>query len=168
MRKTLMAMIAAAAVLVIGGSLGAMAQMEDTGDDTAQAEEMIRPYRGLLFEGVLDEMVADGVIEAEQVPAITDWLENRRSEREQRREDMRAAHDAAWADDVLTAEEAASLPSAERLLSEDGPFAEAWEDGQLTREKFDAVKSEFGGRHGFGKNRGPGMAFRGGEAVADA
>ena len=168
MRKTLMAMIAAAAVLVIGGSLGAMAQTEDSGDDTAPAEELVRPFRGPLFEAILDEMVADGVIEAEQVPAITDWLENRRSEMDQRRAEMRAAHEAAWSDDVLTAEEAANLPSAERLLSEDGPFADAWEDGELTREEFDAVKAELGGRRGFG-HRGPGMAFRaGGEAPAGA
>lgn len=168
MRKTLMAMIAAIAVLVIGGSLGALAQTENTGDDAAQTKELVRPVRGHLFEGALDEMVADGVIDADQAIAITAWLENRRSELEDEREERRAAHEAAWADDVLTAEEAANLPSADRLLSEDGPFADAWEDGQLTREEFEAAKAEFGGRRGLG-HRGPGLGFHaGGEAPPGA
>jgi hypothetical protein len=170
MRKTLMAMIAAAGVLVIGGSLGALAQTDDTsyGDDSTQAEEMLRPVRSHLLGGVLDEMVADGVIEAEQATAITEWLENRRSELQEQREARRSAHEAAWADGVLTSEEAANLPSADWLLSEDGPFAEAWDDGQLTRDEFESVRSELGDRRGFGP-RGPGMGFRaGGGALANA
>ena len=170
MRKTFVAMIAAAAVLIIGGSLGALAQAEDTTPegDTTQSEERLRPLIGHRLSRVLDEMVADGVIDAEQAAAITDWLENRRAEWESERDERRAAHEAAWADGVLTAEEAAGLPSADWLLAEDGPFGEAWEDGQLTREEAETVRAEVGERRGHG-HRGPGMALRGGwEPLPDA
>ena len=168
MRKTLTAMIAAAAVLVIGGSLGAMAQ---TGDapveaDPTPAEQTFRPLGGLLA-GALDEMVADGVIDSEQAKAITEWLQERRSERMELRTERRVAHDAAWADGVLTLDEAAELPSADRLLAEDGPFAEAWEDGQLTRDEVEVVRSQLGDGGGFG-HRGRGMAFRAGGAFGDS
>ena len=164
MRKTLMAMIAAAAVLVIGGSLGAIAQTGEATmeDDSTQKVEMFRPLRGHLLDGVLDEMVADGVIDSAQATAITEWLEERRSQLMEQRAEWRAAHEAAWADDVLTREEAADLPSADRLLAEDGPFSEAWEDGQLTRDEVAAVRSELGPRRGFG-HRGPGPGLGDGE-----
>ena len=168
MRKTLIAMIAAAAVLVIGGSLGAVAQTGDaTVEDDSIQEQTFGPLRGLLLDGVLDEMVADGVIDSEQATAITEWLQERRSERIEQRTERRAAHDAAWADGVLTLDEAAELPSADRLLAEDGPFAEAWEDGQLTRDEVDAVRSELGDGRGFG-HRGRGMAFRAGWALGNS
>jgi hypothetical protein len=153
MRKTIMAMLAAAAVLVIGGAIGAAAQTGDEPEgDTTVTETDIRPVRGHLLEGVLDEMVADGVITDDQAAEIADWLENKRTELAAQRDELRAAFEAAWADDVLTADEVAEFPFADRLTAEDGPFAEAWADGQLTRDEFDAVKAELGGRH-FGHHR---------------
>jgi len=153
MRKTIMAMLAAAAVLVIGGAIGAAAQTDDEPvSDTTVTETESRHVRGQLLEGVLDEMVADGVITDDQAIEIAEWLENKRTELAAQREEMRAALEAAWADDVLTTDEVADLPFADRLTAEDGPFAEAWEDGQLTREEFDAIKAEIG-RRGFGHDR---------------
>lgn len=159
MRKTLTAMIAAAAVLIIGGALGAVAQTEsetDTGDTTVAETEATRPVRGHLIENLLDEMVTDGVIDAIQADDIATWLEERRAELAAEREAKRAAFEAAWEDGVLTEDEVGDFPHADRLLAEDGPFAEAWADGELTREEFDAVRGGFPGRRG--PHRGAGLS----------
>lgn len=149
MRKTIVAILAAAAVLVIGGAIGAVAQT----DETTTTTDAVGHHRG--FGGLLDEMVADGVITDEQSTAIAEWLEARRTEMQAAREEARAAWETAWEDDVLTRDEAQALPFADRILAEDGPFAEAWADDQLTRDEFEAVKAEFPGRRRFGHHHAP-------------
>ena len=155
MRKTIMAVVAAAAVLVVGGAIGAVAQEDDTTTDDTAAEVELRPghrhYHG--FGGVLlDEMVADGVIDQSTADDITAWLEERRAEARAEREERRAAFEEAWADDVLTLDEAEALggPFAD---TEDGPLADAWADGQLTRDEVEEARAELGGRRGH--HRGP-------------
>jgi hypothetical protein len=156
MRKTIMAMTAAAALLVIGGALGAVAQTDDaTNEDSTAGEATDRPFRGHLVENLLDEMVADGVIDSDQATAIESWLETRRGELRAQREEMRATHEAAWEDGILTTDEAATLPFGDRLLAEDSPFADAWADGQLTQDEFDAVKAEIGPRRHHRGGLGP-------------
>lgn len=155
MRKTIMAVLAAAAVLVIGGAIGAIAQEDGTTTDDTAVVEAAGPHRGghhgLGDGALLDEMVADGVIDQSTADDISAWLGERRAEAEAAREEKRAAFEEAWADDVLTLEEAEALggPIAD---TEDGPLAEAWADGQLTRDEVEAARAEFGGRRG---HRGP-------------
>lgn len=146
MRKTIVAMLAAAAVLVAGGAIGAAAQT----DDTTESTPIERPLAGHFGGALLDEMVADGVITQDQADAIADWLESKREEMQAEREARRAAYEEAWSDGVLTEEEAARFPFGERLLA----ATEAWADGELTQEEFDALRGDFphrrGLRHRFG------------------
>lgn len=127
MRKTIIAMLAAAAVLVAGGALSALAQTDDATEAAAD-----RPIAAHFGGELLDEMVEDGVITQDQADAIAEWLDARREERRAEREARRAALEEAWADGVLTEEEAAQFPFGERLLA----ATEAWADGQLTEEEF--------------------------------
>lgn len=144
MRKTIIAMLAAAAVLVVGGAVGAIAQTDETTPegDTAVIEAAPQGHRGERLSGLLDEMVEDGVITAEQAGSITEWLENKRTEVQAEREALRAAFDEAWSDGVLTEEEAAQFPFFERL----GAVEDLWADGQVTQEEWDAFRDEFGRR----------------------
>ena len=153
MRKTIMAVVAAAAVLVIGGAIGAVAQEDQTTEDTTVVES-VRPGRGHhrgLGGVLLDEMVTDGVIDQSTADDISAWLEVRHAEAQANREERREAFEEAWADDVLTLEEAEALGG--RIGdTDDGPLAEAWADGELTRDEVEVARAEFGGRRG---HRGP-------------
>lgn len=149
MRKTIVAMLAAAAVLVVGGALGAIAQTDEGETDTVTSEVAPLGHKGERLAGLLDEMVSDGVITAEQAEAITEWLENKREEARAEREALREAFEAAWDDGVLTEDEAAQFPFFERLEAIEG----LWADGQVTQEEWDAFREEFprqGPRHRFG------------------
>lgn len=151
MRKTIVAMLAAAAVLVVGGAVGAIAQTDEatTETDTAVAEAAPLGHKGERLAGLLDEMVDDGVITAEQAESITEWLQNKRAEIQAEREALRAAFDEAWSDGVLTEEEAAQFPFYERLQA----VEDLWADGEVTQEEWDAFRDEFprrGPRHRFG------------------
>jgi hypothetical protein len=167
MRKTLIAMLAAAAVLVMGGALGATAQTGADASDENESAVIERPLRVPMLERVLDEMVEDGVIDADHATAIAEWLANRRAELHAARDEWRDAWTAAWEDGVLTADEAADLPFADRLLADDGPFAEAWEDGQLTREEFDSARPRLPARRGLGHHRLGGL-FNGSPTDGDS
>ncbi|HSJ26584.1 MAG TPA: hypothetical protein VLB67_00120 [Acidimicrobiia bacterium] len=140
MRKTIVAMVAAIAVLVVGGGIGALAQAADGAESTTLPVE--RPVRGHLPGALLDEMVADGVITDEQASAIGEWLEARRAEMATRRAEHRTAWDEAWADGVLTGDEGARFPMLQRLMAD----SEAWSDGRLTQEEFEALRADFGPR----------------------
>lgn len=153
MRKTIVAMLAAAAVLVVGGALGAIAQTDEgEGEtDTAITAAVAQlGHKGERLAGLLEEMVEDGVITSEQADSITEWLENKHAEVRAEREAMREAFEEAWSDGILTAEEAAQFPFGERLAAIDG----LWADGQVTQEEWDAFRAEFprrGVRHRLGQ-----------------
>jgi hypothetical protein len=136
MRKTIVAVLAAAAVLVVG-ALGALAQSDGSAVDESAAAE--RPGRSHLAGVLLDEMVTDGVITGDQAHAIGEWLETRWADRAEHRAEHRAAWQEVWADGVLTEVEATRFPILARLLAD----SEAWSDGQLTRAEFDALKAQF-------------------------
>lgn len=140
MRKSIVAMLAAAGVLVIGGALGAIAQTDEAETDVAVTNAAPLGHKGERLAGLLDEMVADGVITSEQAESITDWLENKRAEIRAEREALREAFEAAWSDGVLTEEEAAQFPFGERLAA----IEELWADGQVTQEEWDEFREEFG------------------------
>ncbi len=155
--------VLAAGVLIVGGAAVAFAQT----DDTDPAGPPFGDHRANVLQEVLDELVTANTITQSQADAIVGALEVRRAEFEAAREEMRAQHEEmraaieeAWSDDVLTADEAAGLPFADELTDPEGPFGEAWSDGRLTREEFDAVRAELGPRPGprghHGRGFGPG------------
>ncbi len=151
MRKTVAALTAGA--LIAGGAMVATAQTDnsDTVDPNAPIVEMKRGERIGSFFG---DMVAEGVISQDQADTMLAELESRHEERVAERQERREAFESAFEDDVLTLAELEDL-GADRILDEDGPFAEALEDGEITRDEFDAIRAEFGPRH----HRGPGRGF---------
>ena len=159
MRKVILAVIAGA-LLFVGASV-AVAQTDD-GADSAFGRV------GGLITDVLDDLVAEGTLTQDQADSVVSALEDRRTELRAQREELRAAWDEAWSDDVLTEEEAASLadsaPFGSQLTDPEGPLAEYWEDGQLTREELEQARSELGfgrrgghhhGRHGLADDLTP-------------
>lgn len=149
MRKTVAALTAGA--LIAGGAMVATAQTDDAPEPDAPIVEM---KRGERISSFFDDMVADGVISQDQADTMLAELESRHEERLAERQERREAFESAFEDDVLTVAELEEL-GADRILDENGPFAEALEDGQITRDEFEAVHAERGPGH----HRGPGRGF---------
>lgn len=150
MRKTIVAIFAAAAVLVVGGALGAVAQTDGPETDTAVTDVAPLGHKAERLAGLLDEMVEDGVITSEQSESIAEWLKNKHDEVRAARQALREAFEEAWSDGVLTADEASQFPFGERLEA----VEELWADGQVTQEEWDAFRAEFprrGLRHRLGR-----------------
>lgn len=157
MRKTVAAL--AVGALIAGGAMVATAQTDDTESPDPDAP-VVEMKQGERISSFFDDMVAEGVISQDQADTMLAELESRHEERVAGREAQRAAFEAAWEDDVLTVAELEEL-GADRILAEDGPFAEALADGEITRDEFEAVHAEFGPRH---HRRGPGRGLGIGEA----
>lgn len=153
MRKTVAALTAGA--LITGGALVATAQTDDA-DTTDPKPPVVEMERGERISSFFGEMVAEGVISQDQADTMLAELESRHQDRVAEREERRAAFESAWEDDVLTRAELEEL-GADRILAEDGPFAEALGDDQITRDEFDAIHAELGPRHHRGPGRGPGF-----------
>lgn len=131
-----------AAVLVLGVATAVMARGAHRGSGGG-----VRSERTSLLGQVLDELIEDGTITQQQSDAIKAALEEKRSEA---LEEAKAALDqlkAFWEDDVLTSDEIAQLPAADRITGAGGPLAEALEDGQITREELDEIRSEHSRTH---------------------
>ncbi len=150
--KRIIASLAAAGVLVAGAfvaSTVASSEASAQTDETAvTTDEAARPYRGAVLDGVLDELVTDGTLNQGQADAVTDAVAVKRAEirelREERRANRAEIHEQLeeWlTDGVITAEELAQL-DVELPLHEDGPLAEALEDGQITQAEWDAFHEE--------------------------
>ena len=144
-----------AAVLVLGVATAVMARGAHRSSGGG-----VRSERTSLLGQVLDELIEDRTITRQQSDAIKTALEEKRSEA---LEEAKAALDqlkAFWEDDVLTSDEIAQLPAAERITDVGGPFAEALEDGQITKEEMDEIRSEhfrgrrWPGHHGRGPMKG--------------
>ena len=156
MRKTVAALTAGA--LIAGGAMVATAQTDDA--DTADTQPpIVEMKRGERISSFFDDMVADGVISQDQADTMLAELETRHEARVAEREERREAFESAFEDDVLTVAELEEL-GADRILDEDGPFAVALEDGEITRDEFEEFHSEFGPRH----RRGPGRGLISGAA----
>ena len=149
MRKTVAALTAGA--LIAGGAMVATAQTDDA--DTQPS--IVQMERGDRISSFFDDMVAEGVISQDQADTMLAELEDRHEARVAERQERRDAFESAWEDDVLTVAELEEL-GADRILDEDGPFAEALDDGEITRDEFDAIRAEFGHRHHRGPGRGLG------------
>ena len=154
MRKVV---IPIAAVLVLGVATAVMARGGDRGSSTR-----VPVGAASLLEQVLGDLVEDGTITQAQSDAITTALEGKRSEA---LEAAKAALDqlkAFWEDDVLTSDEISQLPFADRFTDDDSPFAGALEDGEITKEELDEIRSDRGwDRRGRGHRMHPGRKATG-------
>lgn len=151
MRKTVAALTAGA--LIAGGAMVATAQTDST-DPVDSDAPIVQMKKGERISSFFDEMVGQGVISQDQADTMLAELESRHEERVAERQERREAFESAFEDDVLTVAELEEL-GADRILDEDGPFAEALEDGEITRDEFEAIHAELGPRH----HRGPGRGF---------
>lgn len=139
MRKTIVAMVAAAALLVVGGAVGALAQTDEAPTERASTEVASLGHKAERLAGLLNEMVEDEVITSEQAESITEWLRNKHAEVRADRAAMREAFEEAWSDGVLTEEEATQFPFFDRLKA----AGDLWTDGQVTQEEWDAFRDAF-------------------------
>ena len=154
MRTSLVALIAGS--MIIGGAAIAVAQTDDTPTGTTIESTVGERTRGGHLEGFFSDMVAEGVISQDQADTLTAELRERFEERRAAIAERREAFQAAWEDNVLTVAELEEL-GAGRILAEDGPFADALEDGELTRAEFEEIRREFPRRGpGHHRFRGPG------------
>jgi hypothetical protein len=147
------AVLAVALVLVMAGASVAVAQTED-GADTPLGRA------GTFIGEVLDSLVSDGTLTQDQADAVSDAVQTAHEERWAAAEERRAAVEEAWSDDVLTEEEAATLSDdghMGQLLDPDGPLAEYWEDGRLTRDELDEAREAGVLGFGPGGHRGHGQ-----------
>lgn len=160
--KKLIPAVLTVALVVVGASV-AMAQSGESDSTTtttvtedADALPGRLGHRGEALQEVLDDLVADDTITQEQADAIVAALEAKKAEFLAERDAVRAAWDEAWSDDVLTEDEAAELADAAPfrgdLLDPEGPLAQYWEDGQLTRDELAQARESLGfghrGHHG--------------------
>lgn len=157
MRKVI-ASLAAAGVLVAGAFVAstvtgteASAQTDET---AVTIDEATRPTRGAVLDGVLDDLVTDGTLNQSQADAVSDAVAVKREEIKEMREERRAnraerhAQLEEWLEDgVISAEELDEL-DVELPIHEDGPLAEALEDGQITQAEWDAFVEERKERRG--------------------
>lgn len=164
--KKVLAALAASGVLVAGGfataavSTPATAQAQETTDEApATTDDVVRPERGAILEEVLDELVADGVIDADQATQIAEALEAKHDELREEFGDRRGGRGfrghgdrfglmEALEDGVIDAAELAELPEGHPLTDPDGPAAQYLDDGQLTLEELEEMRAEFGSQRG--------------------
>lgn len=131
------------ASLVAGGLLvgaGFVTSIVSTPGTAVAQEEATEPVergflgRGLAFLGeVLDELVAEGTIDASDAEAVLDAVEEKAEAKRAEIQELKEQIQGFLEDGVLTEDEFEQLP-------EDNPFAdekfdEAWEDGELTKEE---------------------------------
>ena len=154
--KKLIAATAAAGILVAGAFVAstvttnpAEAQTEDT--TTEREARPARPDRGAIFDDVLDDLVEDGTIDEGQSDAIKETFEAKRDEiveefgefRKGNRGFRHGALRGLLADGVITQAEVDALPEDHPLRTGDSPLSELLEeDGEITREEFEAFKEE--------------------------
>ena len=151
MRKIIVS-IAAAGILVVGAFAASTITGTEASAQTDEApsatDEVRRPHRGVILDEVLSDLVADGTLDQAQADAVKDGLEAKRDELKEKYGDRRAHrkefHDKiqSWLEDgVISADELAELPF-DLPRSEDGPLADALEDGKITQEEWDAFREE--------------------------
>lgn len=101
--------------------------------------------RARILADTLSELVAAGTITQEQMNAIVTAIEEWKSAIAAEPTRVKDLLESFWSDGVLTSAEVAQLPFADKFTNPDSPFADALEDGQITKEQFEAVAREFRG-----------------------
>ncbi len=157
--KKIMVSLLAAGVLVAGAfAASAITSSEasaETDDATAVTDGARRAHRGAILDGVLSDLVGDGVLTQGQADAVKDALAAKRDElkdefgdrgdrrdRRAKRHDMRAQITEWLEDGVITADELSELPADLPIFADDGPLAEALEDGEITQAEWDVFIEE--------------------------
>ena len=153
MRKIVI--LALAGSLVLGIGVLALVRAEASQAEEDRMEETDGPREGgqgfdrsHMAERVLTDLVADGTITETQMDAIVaDFDEEDESARRhdaagRDNDGWKAKLDAAWEDGVLTSEEIARLPFAEKINRMFGPPATALDDGQITRAELEQLERE--------------------------
>lgn len=143
MRSKIMAALVAGGLLVGAGFVTSIVSAPDTAsaqEDTATTDEGRGFFaRGMEFlGGVLDDLVGDGTITADQADAVLDAVEEKATELKEAREALHEEIRGYLEDGVMTAEEAANLPEDHWLVSD--VFDEAWADDELTVEEIQETK----------------------------
>ncbi len=157
--KRVIASIAAAGVLVVGAfaatAITGTEASAQTAETQVETQQNHRPIPGGILESVLGELVDDGTLTQAQADSVKaamvaqhDELKERREERRENRQLRRAQIEEWLSDGVISADELAQLPDDARLFAEDGPLAEALEDGQITQAEWDAFLEQRKARHG--------------------
>ncbi len=101
-----------------------------------------------VLEEVLGDLVGDGTITRNQSDAIVTALEERKAETRATWEEHKSQLATFWEDGILTSDEIAQLPMANRITDPDGPLAEALEDGSITKEELEELSRSRGGHRG--------------------
>ena len=156
--KKVLAAAAASSLLVAGGFVASA--VSPAGEAAAQVAEDqeaedVRLGPGSVLGSVLDELIADGTITADQAETIRAKLQERHESlhegfRDRMRERAeRFGIDEMLADGVIDAAELETLPEDHPLRDPDGPAAEYLDDGQLTVEELRELRASVGraGRH---------------------
>lgn len=153
--RTIIASLAAAGVLVAGAFFAssvvpapADAQVADTETTSPRAEA-----RQEILDEVLAGLVADGTITQAQADAVSTAITDKAAELRSERQAMRELIKSFLEDDVITSDELAQLGDDHPFNDPDGPFAEAAEDGEITKEELRELRRERRGNRG-----GPGPA----------
>lgn len=110
----------------------------------AEMEER-REQRAAEVGEALQALVGNGTLSSDQVDAILEAFETARDERPH---PMRRGARAGWQiaemleDGVIDADELAALPEGHPLTDPDGPAADFLDDGQLTEDELDELRSQ--------------------------
>ncbi|MEN8041351.1 MAG: hypothetical protein ABFR95_07600 [Actinomycetota bacterium] len=154
--KKIIASIAAAGVLVAGAFAASTITASEASAQTDEAPAVIdaarRIHPGAILDGVLGDLVEDGTLTEDQAAAVKDAMadkaeelrdkfadfKDRREDRMERRREMHEKFLEWLSDGVITADELSEL-DVDLPIHEDGPLAEALEDGQITQEEWDAI-----------------------------
>jgi len=158
--KKIIASLAATGILVAGAFAASTITSSQASAQTDEApvvtDEVRRPSPGGILDQVLSDLVEDGTLEQSQADAVKSGVEAKRDEVKERigdrkdrrahRQEMRENIDVWLEDGVMTADELAEL-EVELPVHEDGPLAEALEDGQITQAEWDAFLQERKANH---------------------
>ena len=148
-----------AAALVLGVAAAAWAEAGSGESAGESGDSDKKPAAGAGLGSVLADLVEDGTITQEQADAIIAAVEEKRSAARAALQEMKDLLDSFWDDGVLTAEEIAQFPSADRITAADGPLADALDDGQITEEEMEELRGRIPERRGH--HGGPGKGLRG-------
>lgn len=155
MRKVLAATVAGAILVVSGVVYAAVSTPEVATAQESETTSEVAPQhlptreRPRILEQSLEELVTEGVITQEQADAVQERVRANWEEwREEHPGPVRRAGRIGFqlgqwlADGVITAEELAELPDDHPIFSEDSPAAPYLEDGQITQEEFDQLRTD--------------------------